>query len=73
MCINIDKCDLDPINIEKEDVQEVAQSLSCELILPINYFTIFLHHRKLKKRGIHQGVPYRSTSSWFVEKNSLVY
>jgi hypothetical protein len=47
---NFDKCDLVPINIEKEDIQQVDQSLCCKLSeLPVKYFGLPLHISKLRK------------------------
>jgi hypothetical protein len=50
---NFDKCDLVPINIEKEDIQQVDQSLCYNLNeLPVKNFGLPLHISKLRKEDM---------------------
>ena len=51
--INFRKCDLVPINVEANDAQVFAQSLSCRLgSFPIKYLGVPLHHKKRRKEDL---------------------
>ncbi|KAK1649992.1 hypothetical protein QYE76_067797 [Lolium multiflorum] len=53
MRINFHKCDLVPMNVDDDDAQLIAQSLSCKLgNFPMNYLGVPLHHSKLRKEDI---------------------
>jgi hypothetical protein len=51
MRINFHKCDLMLINLEQEEAQTFAQTLSCGLgSFPMKYLGAPLHYKKIEKR-----------------------
>jgi hypothetical protein len=53
MRINFHKCDLVPINVDENDAQFIAQSLSCKIgEFPMQYLGVPLHHSKLRREDI---------------------
>jgi hypothetical protein len=53
MRINFHKCDLVPINVDDNDAQFIAQSLSYKLgEFPMQYLGVSLHHSKLRREDL---------------------
>jgi hypothetical protein len=53
MRINFHKCDLVPINMEQEEAQTFAQTLSCRLgSFPMKYLGAPLHYKKLRREDL---------------------
>ena len=53
MKINFHKCDLVPINVDEDQAQAFAQTLSCKIgKFPLKYLGVPLHYAKLRKEDL---------------------
>jgi hypothetical protein len=67
MRINFHKCDLVPINVDENDAQFIAQTLSCKLgEFSMQYLGVPLHHSKLRREDIQPVVDkiLKTTIGW---------